>query len=331
MILLADLHLGLSDDNELWHNASLNLAKEIADVCIKQDIENISILGDIFDKRQTMNQKTHDLAWEIVSVIWKDFRKVFVRGNHDTYYKNQPKPNWLKIFNKCDDVTIVDAEPYISGDCCYVPWKYDISTLDWNGYLFGHFEINNFKMNNAYECRSSDISANDFRRFKQVYAGHFHFPQTYGNITYLGSPFHNDFGDVGSKRGYYIWNNGKLKFIEFTNAPKFVKIRTDGPILPGDIKGNVVKLVFDRDYGTNKNNELVEQAELYDPASLVIDTSNFNITSEEEKPQSDDIIIKNNIELMTEYMEKKMETLPHMNPKVMHKILDLLLKEDDEA
>lgn len=331
MILIADLHLGLSEDNELWHNASLNLAKEVADVCIKRDINHISILGDVFDKRQTMNQKTHDLAWKIMAEVWKDFRIVLIRGNHDTYYKNQAKPNWLTMFKKCDNITIVDTEPYISGDCCYVPWNYDISALDWSEYLFGHFEINNFKMNNAYECRSSNISANDFRRFKKVYAGHFHFPQTYSNITYLGSPFHNDFGDVGSKRGYYIWNNGELEFLEFTNAPRFVKIKTDGPILPEDVRGNVVKLIFDRDYGTNRNNQLVEQAELYEPASLTIDTSNFNITAEQEVPESDDIIIKNNHDLLKEYMDKKIQTMPYLKSGVMYKVLDLLLKEDDET
>jgi DNA repair exonuclease SbcCD nuclease subunit len=328
MILIADLHLGISQDNELWHNASINLAKEIADVCIRNGENTISILGDVFDKRLVMNQKTHDVAWEILTDIWRDFSIILIRGNHDTYYKNQARPNWLRMFRDCYNITIVETEPYISGDCCWVPWKYDISTLDFNGYLFGHFEINNFKMNNAYECITSDISVNDFRKFKKVFAGHFHFPQTYRNVTYLGSPFHHDFGDVGSKRGYYIWNvSGELEFIEFTQAPQFIKIRTDIPITVNDVKGNVVKLIFDRDYGTNKNNKLVEQVEMFGPASLTIDTSNFNIKEEDKSPETDDIVIKNNDDILKEFMNKKLESLPHLNNKTLYKILDLLIKD----
>ncbi len=327
MILLADLHLGLSQDNSLWHDTAIALANEVHDTCIKNDIDEIAILGDIFDNRKSMNHKTQDVAWHIMTVLWKDFNIILVRGNHDTYYKDRPNPNWLRMFEECSNVITVETEPYISVDKCFVPWGYDISELPWGGFLFGHFEINNFRMNNFYECRTSNISAADFRKFKQVYAGHFHFPQNYANITYLGSPHHHDFGDVGSQRGYYIWEDGTLEFIEFTNAPKFVIIKTNEEITPEDVQGNIVKLVFDRDYGTNKNNELVERVEFLDPAALTVDTRHFNITSTDIETEDENVIIKDNNELLREFMGKNIDESSHLNKKTLYKVLDLLTRE----
>jgi len=82
-------------------------------------------------------------------------------------------------------------------------------------------------MNDYAECSNAMLNAEDFKKFKHVYSGHFHLPSTKGNITYLGSPFQHTFNDVGSIRGYYIFDDGKLEFIEFTNAPKFYIITTN--------------------------------------------------------------------------------------------------------
>jgi len=331
MIITADLHWGLQQDNPLWHDVSLGLANDMHDSAVKNNDNVIAVLGDLFDNNRTMTQKTQDLALEIVNGIWKDFSVILLQGNHDTYYKNRERPNWLKMFKATENVVVVDKEPYIRQDKCFVPWGYDISTLEWRDYLFGHFEINSFRMNNFYECKTSTLNSKDFTCFKAVFSGHFHFPQTYNNITYLGSPFQQNFGDVGSQRGYYLWNNGLLTFIPFEKAPKFVRIRTSEKFLPEHITGNIVKLIFDKDYGTRKNNEIVEKIEMFGPAALSsIDTSSFGVTSDISEAKTEEVVVKKNRELIEDYI-KNMELPAHLKVGTLLKMVDLLAREEGPA
>lgn len=327
LIQLADVHLGLQEDNSLWHKSSLDLAADVHDTAVKHNIDTIAVLGDFFDNRKSISQKTHDLALEIVTGIWKDFKVILVRGNHDTYYKEKPKPNWLKMFKDSANVTVVETEPYVYQEYCFVPWDFDVSSLSWSGYLCGHFEINNFRMNNFFECHTSRLGTRDFHKYKGVYSGHFHFPQTYGNISYLGSPFQQNFGDVGSNRGYYIIDGGKTEFIEFTKAPQFVIIRTNEKLLPERIKGNIVKLVFDKDYGTRKNNIIIEDVENMEPAALVgVDTSNFSVDASISGDAGDEIVIKDNETLLKDYIDNLL--LPeHLKKKTMISMIDMLIRE----
>ena len=329
MIMLADLHLGLGEDNSLWHKSSLILAAEIHDIAVKHNIDTICVLGDIFDNRKQISQKTHDLAIEIMTGIWKDFRVILVRGNHDTYYKERPVPNWLKMFKDSENVITVETEPCVYKDYCFVPWDYDISTLDWKGILLGHFEIGGFKMNNYYECNSSILTPRSFDRFKQVFSGHFHFPQSYGNIHYIGSPFQHNFGDVGSKRGYYILDEEEtLRFYEFTKSPQFVILRTNETITSEQVKGNMVKIVFDKDYGTRRNNNLIEDVEMMEPAALVgVDTSSFTIDdSVLNGMNSDDVVIKDNETLLKDYIGV-LDFPDHLKKKTMLTMINMLIRE----
>ena len=244
-----------------------------------------------------------------------------VRGNHDTYYKTQSQPNWLNIFKEYSNVIRVDEEPYYENNFCFVPWGYDISDITCD-YLFGHFEVNKFRMNNKFDCINSQYNLNDFKEFKHVYSGHFHFPQTIDNFTYLGSPFHNNFGDVGSERGYYSWKNGDIKFVRFTSAPQYVIIRTDGEIK--NVTGNIVKLVFDKDYGVNKNNDIIESVSMLTPITLFVDTSKFNI--DENLTNVDELHLRTSYDVLLDYVDKA--KLPeHLNKKTLYRIIDGIMRE----
>ncbi|MCK9371524.1 hypothetical protein M0R04_16545, partial [Candidatus Dojkabacteria bacterium] len=146
--------------------------------------------------------------------------------------------------------------------------------------------------------------------------------------TYLGSPFHQNFGDVGSQRGYYILHPGQspIQFFEFTKAPKFVILMANEKFTPEKIKGNVVKLVFDRDYGTRRNNELVERMELLEPASWTIDTTRFSIDHSTVEEQTEDITIKDTETLLWDYIDS-WPVPEHLSRKTLKKMTGLLMKE----
>ena len=57
MIMSADLHLGLSEDNSLWHKSSLDLAADVHDTAVKHNIDTIAVLGDFFDNRKSISHQ----------------------------------------------------------------------------------------------------------------------------------------------------------------------------------------------------------------------------------------------------------------------------------
>lgn len=326
MIFIADIHIGLNKSNPNFYRATEDLFIELADVCVRRSIDTIAVLGDIFENRRIISQKSLKTAQKVIEIC-KDIQLILVRGNHDTYYEANVYPNWLTALRKYPNVITVEDGPtfFKKNDMCFVPWGYDISTLDWTGYLLGHFEISSFQMNDGFECNTGR-RPEDFKRFRHVYSGHFHHPSSRGNITYLGTPFQHDFGDVGSARGYYIFKDGELEFIEFTNAPKFIKIFTDDfDEQKHLVHNNYVKLIFSSDYGVNKNTRIVEEAEALRPISIGVDTTRLgqfgNVENEELIQYTD------TQEMFKDFLSKG-EVPTHLNERILYKIVDKLWKEE---
>jgi DNA repair exonuclease SbcCD nuclease subunit len=326
ILLLADIHIGLHKSNEYFYNTVISLSKEIADVCIRKNIKRIAHLGDLFENKRIVSQKSMKVAQNIIENC-SDIELIFVRGNHDTYYadKDRAFPNWLTCLREYSNIITVENEPLFLEDYCFVPYGFDINKLDWDKYLFGHFAINSFLMNDNFECKDG-IKSESLRKFKHVFSGHFHLPSSKDNITYLGSPFQHNFGDCDSSRGYYILNNDKLAFFEFTSAPKYIKIYTNNfDRDKNKIKGNFIKIIFDEDYGTTKNTQIVEEAERLNPLSIDVDTtklSQYDIIENKDLVHFDDTKT-----MFIDFLDKQ-ETPEHINKQLMIKIVDQLWKEE---
>jgi DNA repair exonuclease SbcCD nuclease subunit len=330
-LLVGDIHIGNNKDNDIFHNTCIRLFQEIVDTCVRRDIDTIIIVGDLFDSPTAISQKTLKTLHTILDLC-KNLNLIIVRGNHDTYYKKEAHPNWLSLFKEYTNIITVEDNYYTIGDLCLVPWGYPIKDLPWSGYLLGHFEINYFKMNDSYECWNSKLNPEHFKKFKHVYSGHFHFPETKGNITYLGSPFQQDFGDAGSARGYYVFEpySEELEFIEFTNSPKYYRIITN--VLDDyldNIKDNFIKLVFDQDYGTLKNTEIIEKVELLEPAALFIDiskTENLDTLTQEEDIN---IEMKSNTDILFEFMGQQ-ELPDFLKRDILYKVVRNLIRQSTD-
>jgi len=207
------------------------------------------------------------------------------------------------MFKKHNHVTIIDktTKIYVPGNLVLVPWLGDIPEK--TEYCFGHFEISGFHMNDNYVCKKG-IEATKFSDFKQVISGHFHTPSRQGNITYLGAPYQQTFHDAGGKRGYYTWEDGDLQFIEFNKYPKFCKVNTSDKLTKKLIEGNIIKLIFEKDYGTNENEKIVDKIKSLNPLNLKVDFSNIANDSVELTSRDDVLSLINHDEIIDEYIEK---------------------------
>jgi len=324
-VLLTDTHLGLYKASELYHQITLNLFKSVVDTCIRNDIDTIIHLGDWFHNRKHINLKTIDTAFQISDII-KDFNVHIITGNHDTFYKHSINPTSLDIYNEYDNIHII-KEPTILDNITLLPWgdysEEDFDKID-TDYLFSHLEINEFLMNTHYRFNGG-LSPALFKKFKKVLLGHFHTPSERDNIQYIGTPFHMTFGDVGP-RGYYIFDDGELEFIEFTEAPKYVKLMSESELIKSDIEGNIVRLTYEKDYGKTENNNLLEKVKALNPLQLYTD---FSKAADVEVAENDNAEIekpKESMELLINYIDI-LKLDDHIKPDILRKIIMNLSEE----
>ena len=79
------------------------------DYCLKNNINKIVHLGDWFHSRYSINVLSIECSYKIIDLLKRNGIRLYVlKGNHDQYYKNQPKPHSLMLFNEHNIVTIID-------------------------------------------------------------------------------------------------------------------------------------------------------------------------------------------------------------------------------
>lgn len=328
-LLLADVHL--RDENLPIIET---LFREIADECSRRDIHRIFILGDFFHDRRKLSVRTLISAYTIADIL-RQFQTYIIVGNHDSLYKNKVEPTSLEIFEEYENIHIIKSINAIE-NIVMVPWIWIDDVLGINSYrddskdlhVFGHFDFKGFKMNNTYRSKDG-TEPSSMSSFKRVYTGHFHTPSKQGNIQYLGSPIQHTFHDEGSPRGYYVFDNEEdtIEFVEFTDAPKFVTINTEYGIDKYDIEGNIVRVKFDKDYGTKKNNEIIESIQSRNPLKMRTDTSKFVSEEIEQDDENEEVV--DNVDLLKKYVDivdfkKYPDTL---SKKFVLKIIDNIDRE----
>ena len=324
IIYITDTHLGIYNDSDEWLEIVKDIFIEVKQICKEENITTLIHGGDFFHNTRSINKKTLDYANYIVNDILHDINILTIIGNHDIFYKNKLKPNSLQLFEKTPNVKIIE-KPTKFNDTYLIPWNNPIPK-DQTKYCFGHFAINGFHMNDSFICNRG-INISEFKNFEKVYSGHFHKKSTNKNITYLGSPYQQTFADENNERGFYIWNDGELIFIENNNSPKFHKINVDDiDSRKNDINGNIIKLVYNSNYNTNETLKINEKIINMKPFQLSIDLSKVILKREkvEENP------IDTNLLTIYEIFKKHTDTIKipkGIKKKTLLKMINSMINE----
>jgi hypothetical protein len=138
----------------------------------------------------------------------------------------------------------------------------------------------------------------------------------------VGAPYHQTFADVG-ERGFYLWSRDKdLQFIEYTDAPQFIKIPARESMVenvkPLNIKGNIIE-----DYGTVENNQIIENIQLLEPFLLYTDFSRISADLTDEIVL-DTAEMVNNQEIVKDFVPKNLskDVIISMIEKLMDDVED---------
>jgi len=300
---IADLHIGVHQNSIFWHDTALKWAEWLKDELTKKSIKDIFILGDLYHYRDEIAVNTIHVVNQILK-LWEKFNIVILVGNHDSFYKDRSDINSLSILDGWKNITVISntSQFMIYGKTCtFLPWGADISDVEMSDVLFGHLEIESFKMNSHKHCDHGTKASDLLSKAKLIMTGHFHLrdERKYEDrtILYVGNPFEMDFGDTGSTKGYYIldFNNLTYEFTENNLSPKHKKISlTDLTTLKSltatevksTVSNNIIKLVVDKKITSDNIDLLLQKLSTHKPFNLSVDYSLYNdtITVNEEQP-----------------------------------------------
>jgi len=289
---IADLHIGVHQNSMAWHETAIKWAEWLRDNLIEQNIQDIFILGDVYHYRDEVAVNTIHVVNQILS-IWEGFNIVILVGNHDAYYKDRSDINSLSILNGRKNITVIDKPTTFTvhgKTLTFLPWGSNINDLTPTDIMFGHLEIESFKMNSFKTCDHGTKTSDLLDKASLILTGHFHLKdeRVYdnGKIIYVGNPFEMDFGDIGATKGYFILDikTQAYEFYENNISPKHKKLSlselTDSKQLEGGIKthitNNIVKLIIDKKITTDKIDVLIKKMSSYNPFSLSVDYSLYD-------------------------------------------------------
>ena len=252
--LFSDLHLGIYGNSEAWLKIALDWAEWIVAELNFHEIKDIFFLGDFFHNRSEISVQTMHVASKIFDIL-KDFNILMVIGNHDAFYKNRSDIHSLGLLSGHQNITIVDKNYVVDAfdnRLLFVPWNNELPDEKFD-YIFGHFEIKSFKMNNFKICDHGLSALDLLSKTDTVFSGHFHHRNAKqyneGVINYIGNTFPMDFSDVDNLKGYYILDleTADLQFFENDISPRFKKLFVSNikTYKKDDIENNIIKLIID--------------------------------------------------------------------------------------
>jgi DNA repair exonuclease SbcCD nuclease subunit len=268
--LISDVHFGCRNNSETYLEIIKKLFTDtLVQVLDAKNITDVRILGDLFDCRNNINVRTLNVAMEVFK--WFKTNKPNIKfkillGNHDIYYKNRIDVNSIECLRQIGNVEIIDrvvTETINGKSIISYPWlipgsnehSHFISVANGDkeyDLCFGHFEVRGFEISKGvYDTENLEVSL--FKKFKRVFTGHYHIRNTIENVTYLGCPFQQTWGDYGDDKGINIWDvdTETHEFVKNESSPEFIKIFIDdlqnkNVALLKKVKGNHVKFMIDK-------------------------------------------------------------------------------------
>jgi DNA repair exonuclease SbcCD nuclease subunit len=290
---IADLHIGVHQNSIFWHETALKWATWLKGELNHKGIKDIFILGDLYHYRDEIAVNTIHVVNQILN-LWSNFNLVILVGNHDAFYKDRSDINSLSILDGWKNIQVI-SEPseftILGKTVSLLPWGSSVEKINKSDVLFGHLEIESFKMNSHKHCDNGMKSSDLLSKADLIMTGHFHLrdERRYDSktIIYVGNPFEMDFGDTGSTKGYYILDFNDLSYIFYENlfSPKHKKIllsdlTTFKTLTASEVKqivnNNIVKLIVDKKITTDNIELLIQKMATHNPFNLSVDYSLYN-------------------------------------------------------
>lgn len=209
MLLFSDLHL-----SPKTFDTSMKVLRRVHSEAVTRNVP-VGFLGDFFDHVYNKGTLPVDILNELLRYFSDEWHvpMIMIPGNHD-YFDASETEHGLTPFKYASKYIKVLDEPTVIDNRLWVPWRRDPVVckriIDNFGaevdVIFGHFDIIGFKLN-AKRISTEGLSADIFPEGKPVYTGHYHTPQKYNGIVYLGSPYQLTLSEAEDKKALVVLNS----------------------------------------------------------------------------------------------------------------------------
>ncbi len=304
--IFSDLHLGVHQNSDFWLSVANKWADWYIDELRKRNLNRIIFCGDFFHYRDEISVKTLNFAKDFLDKF-NEFDILMITGNHDAWYKDTSEINSLSILKGYRNIKVFDKLKVLDWNntgkkAAFCPWGTKLADIPESDLVFGHFELENFKMNSFKICDHGDNPEDLAAKAPLIFSGHFHLraKRTFGNseIIYVGNPYEMDFGDSMQSKGFYILDEEDFsyEFIDNKITPKHIKlflsklITLNNPLdfFKDNLPNNIIKLVIDKDINSEHMDLLVAKLASYKPFDIRIDYDvNYNKVRFEEDSEYD--------------------------------------------
>lgn len=289
--ILNDVHIGARSDNlHIWAEQKKFFENEFFMYCFNNKIENLLILGDLFDRRK--NVSFHVLREFTTAFLakanWAFKKKICSVGNHDVYYRDTNHVNSCDLLLDETWEVSIHNPILLNPKVAVVPWitkannkMFEELLLDPNvTTLLGHFEIKGIEME-AGLIAEHGLEQSLFKNFDRVISGHYHLRSETDNITYLGTQYQMSWADYGQEKGFHIFDDVTCS-LEFIPNPSslFLKVVYDekSKAKAPDVAGKFVKLYLPETRDHKKAEKYIDALNAQNPADLqVIDEAILKI------------------------------------------------------
>jgi DNA repair exonuclease SbcCD nuclease subunit len=309
--VISDLHLGLHQASGMWHDICLNYAEWLKNE-LTGKVRDILILGDIIDNRNEVAVPTLHILYKFFKVL-EDFNIVIITGNHDCYYSKRTDVHSIGTLSDWDNIEVIDkllSVNIFGRNLSFCPWSTQVGDIPKSDIIFGHFEINTFKMNGNHVCEHGINAQALLEKAPLILTGHFHNTEERnyknGRIIYVGSPYEQNWGECNHPKGYYMLDihEGEVSFKENLFSPKHIKIRLSELITVGittnikkEFHNNIITLIVDAQLEQSMVDALLSKLYNLKPLSIRIDNQIFadNIIAADEDMDFEGVDIKRDI------------------------------------
>lgn len=275
--MLCDTHWGLNKGNpEFLSNIDLFLGNVFFPTLSERKISNIIHLGDLVHDRKRIDFRVLSHMKESFLDILRDsnIHMNIIVGNHDIPLRDVIVSDaCTELLYGYENITVHTQVTEIpQWNMIMIPWLTKTNREETlqailqskMRFALGHLELNGFNFSKTQVALHGDDPKN-FSRFEKVFSGHYHYPHSKDNITYLGSPNEQTWIDVNTTRGFYIFDSetGDMEFIQnpyniFENVkfgdnsyrerthPRYYRLYINGDEKQSDVE-NFIKELIDFD------------------------------------------------------------------------------------
>jgi len=171
----------------------------------------------------------------------------------------------------------------------------------------GHLELNGFEVTPGMKMEHG-MDASIFKKFKQVFSGHFHHKSTKGNITYLGNPYQMFWNDYKDERGFHLYEPKTNKLKRVKNPYEiFTKIYYNDAtgshlsVTPDQCTNTFVKIIVDDKKDYLEFEKYVDSIFAAQPHDVKIIETLVNDVVEDVE---DNLEVKDTLTLLNEYIDE---------------------------